>query len=139
MDGEPTAENPHPTLNFGYPKFEKRLQAILGKKRKTRTSADGISSPQNLSKQNQNENIPGIADKKDQLEIVGSNNNIFVPKNTVSCDKLGDAISTIDLKLPTKLITNMLVSIFQHHKNKVNKRKIFIAFSNKSAIKKLNI
>ena len=102
----------------------------MGKKRKTRTSADGISSPQNLSKQSQNENIPGIADKK----IVGSNNNIFVPKNTVSFDKLGDIISTIDLKLPTKLITNMLVSIFQHHKNKLNKRKIFIAFSNKSAM-----
>ena len=37
VDGEPTAENPHPTLNLGYPNFEKRVQAILGKKRKTRT------------------------------------------------------------------------------------------------------
>ena len=86
-----TEENPHPTLNLGYPNFEKSVQAILGKKRKTRTSTDGISSPTNLSKQSQNEGIPGTtAKKEDQLEIVGSNQNIFVPKNTVSCDKLGD-------------------------------------------------
>ena len=39
VDGEPTAENPHPTLNLGYPNFEKRVQAILGKKRKTRTQS----------------------------------------------------------------------------------------------------
>ena len=43
VDGEPTEEKPHPTLNLGYPNFEKRVQAILGKKRKTRTSTDGIS------------------------------------------------------------------------------------------------
>ena len=91
VDGEPTEENPHPTLNLGYPNFEKSMQAILGKKRKTRTSTDGISSPTNLSKQSQNEDIPGTTAKKEyQLEIVGSNQNIFVPKNTVSCDKLGD-------------------------------------------------
>ena len=41
VDGQPTAENSHPTLNLGYPNFEKRVQAILGKKRKTRTSTDG--------------------------------------------------------------------------------------------------
>ena len=47
--------------------------------------------PTNLSKQSQNEDIPGItAKKEDQLEIFGSNQNIFVPKITVSCDKLGD-------------------------------------------------
>ena len=81
VDGESTAENSHPTLDLGYPNFEKRVQAILGKKRKTRTSTDGISSIQNLSKQSQNEDIPGTAAKKeDQLEIVGSNKNIFVPK-----------------------------------------------------------
>ena len=45
VDGEPTEGNPHPTLNLGYPNFEKSMQAILGKKRKT-TSTDGISSPQ---------------------------------------------------------------------------------------------
>ena len=28
VDGEPTAENPHPTLNLGYPNFEKRVQVI---------------------------------------------------------------------------------------------------------------
>ena len=49
--GEPTAENPNLTLNLGYPSFEKRVQAILGNKRKTRTSTDGISSPQILFKQ----------------------------------------------------------------------------------------
>ena len=30
------------------------------------------------------------------------------------------------------------VSIFHHHKNDLNKRKTYIAFSNKSTIKKLN-
>ena len=35
------------------------------------------------------------------LEIVGSNKNIFLTKNTVSCDKLGDTISTIDFKVTT--------------------------------------
>ena len=34
VDGEPTEENPHTTLNLGYPNFEKRVQAILGKKGK---------------------------------------------------------------------------------------------------------
>ena len=63
----------------------------MGKKRKTGTSTDGISSPQNLPKQSQNENIPETAAKKeDQLETVGTNKNIFVPKNTVFCNKLGD-------------------------------------------------
>ena len=86
MDGEPIAENPHPTLNLSYPNFEKRVQAILGKKRKTRTSTDGyLPQEKHLSKQSQNENIPGTAAKKeDQLEIVGSNKNILVSKNTVS-------------------------------------------------------
>ena len=99
MDGELTAENLHPTLNFGYPNFEKRVQAILGKKRKTRTSTDGISSIQNLSKQSQNEDIPGTAAKnEDQLVIVGSNKNIFVSKN---CDKLGDTISITDFEVTT--------------------------------------
>ena len=37
--------------------------------------------------------------KEDQLEILGSNKNIFVPKNTVSCNKLGDTISTIDFEV----------------------------------------
>ena len=102
VDGEPTAENPHPTLNLGYPDFEKKVQAILGKKRKTRTSTDGLSSPQNVYKQSQNEGIPGtVAKKEDELEIVGSNKNIFVPQNTVSCDKLGDTISTIDFEVTT--------------------------------------
>ena len=101
VDGEPTAENLHPTLNLGYPNFE-RVQAILGKKRKTRTSTDGISSLQNLSKQSLNEDIPGPAAKKeDQLVIVGNNKNIFVSKNTVSCDKLGDTISTTDFEVTT--------------------------------------
>ena len=101
MDGEPTAENLHPTLNLGYPNFE-RVQAILGKKRKTRTSTDGTSSLQNLSKQSLNEDIPGPAAKKeDQLVIVGNNKNIFVSKNTVSCDKLGDTISTTDFEVTT--------------------------------------
>ena len=78
------------------------MQAILGKKRKTRTSTDGISSPQNLSKQSQNRTIPGTAAKKeDQLEIVVSNKNIFVPKNTVACNKPGDTISTIDFEVTT--------------------------------------
>ena len=77
------------------------MQTILGKKWKT-TSADGIFSLQNLSKQSQNEDIPGTAAKKeDQLEIVGSNNNIFVPKNAVSCDKLGNTISTTDFEVNT--------------------------------------
>ena len=49
----------------------------------------------------QNEDIPGTTTKKeDRLEIVGSNNNNFVPKNTVSCDKLGDT-STIDFEVTT--------------------------------------
>ena len=43
VDREPRAENPHPTLNLGYPNFEKRVQAILSKKRKTKTSTDGIN------------------------------------------------------------------------------------------------
>ena len=34
VDGEPIAENSHPTLNLGYPNFEKRVQAILSKKGK---------------------------------------------------------------------------------------------------------
>ena len=62
----------------------------------------GISSPQNLSKQSQNEDIPGTAVKKeDQLEIVGSNKNIFVPKNTVFFNKLGDTIGIIDFEVTT--------------------------------------
>ena len=78
------------------------MQGTLGKKRKTRTSTDGISSLQNLSKQSQNDDIPGTAAKKeDQLEIVGSNKNIFVPKNTVSCDKVGDTRSTTDFEVTT--------------------------------------
>ena len=88
------------TLNLGYSIFEKRVQTILGKKRKT-TSADGISSLQTLSKQSQNEDIPGTAAKKeDQLEV-GSNKNIFIPKNAASCDKLGDTISTTDFEVNT--------------------------------------
>ena len=91
VDGEPTKEKPNPTLNLGYPNFQNRVQAILSKKRKTRTSTNGIYSPTNLSKQSQNEDIPGTtAKKEDELEIVASNKNIFIPKNTVSCDKLGD-------------------------------------------------
>ena len=35
------------------------------------------------------------------LETVGSNKNIFVTKNTVSCGKLGDTISTIDFEVTT--------------------------------------
>ena len=73
--GSQQQKNPHPTLNLGYLNFEKRVQAI---------SIDGIFSQKNLSKQSQNEDIPGTAAKKeDQLEIVGSNKNIFAPKNTV--------------------------------------------------------
>ena len=78
------------------------MQAILGKKRKVRSSTDRISSPQNVSKRSHNEDIPGTAAKKeDQLEIFRSNKNIFDPKNTVSCNKLGDTISTIDLEVTT--------------------------------------
>ena len=73
----------------------------MGIKRKTRPSTDGISSLQNLSKQSQNEDIPGTAAKKeDQLEI-GSKKNVFVPRNTVSGDKLGDTISTIEFEVTT--------------------------------------
>ena len=116
----PTEENLHPTLNLGYPKFEKSVQAILGKKRKTRTSTDGISSPTNLSKQSQNEDIPGTtAKKEDQLEIVGSNQNIFLPKNTaVSCDKLGDTstITTDNQHVDNSIVTyqhmDLLMSFF---------------------------
>ena len=40
--------------------------------------------PPKIYPNSQNEDIPGTAVKKeDQLEIVGSNKNIFVPKNTV--------------------------------------------------------
>ena len=63
-----------------------------------------MSSQKNLSKKSPNEDIPGTATKKeDQLEIVDSNRNILVPKNTVSCYKLGDTISTIytDFKVIT--------------------------------------
>ena len=63
-----------------------------------------MSSQENLSKKSPNEDIPGTATKKeDQLEIVDSNKNILVPKNTVSCNKLGDTISTIytDFKVIT--------------------------------------
>ena len=42
VDGGPAAESPHPTLNLAYPNFGKRLQTVFGKKRKTRTSNDGI-------------------------------------------------------------------------------------------------
>ena len=96
------SRKPHLTLNPSYSNFEKRVQAILGKKRKTRYSTDGISPPQNLSKQSQNEDIPDTATtKEDKLEIVGSNKNIFVTKNTVSCDKLEDTISNIDFEVTT--------------------------------------
>ena len=102
MNWEPTVENHHLTSNLGYSNFEKRVQAILGIKRKARPSTDGISSLQNLSKQSQNEDIPGTAAKKeDQIEIVGSNKNVFVPKNPVSCDKLGDTISTSEFEVTT--------------------------------------
>ena len=98
VDGEPAAENPHPTLNLDYPNFETRVLAILGKKRKTRTSTD----PQNLSKKSQNKDIPATgAKKEDPLEIVGSIKNIFVPKNTVSCNKFGDTKSIIDFEVTT--------------------------------------
>ena len=63
-----------------------------------------MSSQKNLSKKSPNEDIPGTATKKeDQLEIVDSNKNILVPKNTVSYNKLGDTISTIytDFKVIT--------------------------------------
>ena len=68
------------------------MPAILGKKRKTRTSTlNGISSPQNLSQQSQNEDIlETTAKQEDELEINGSNKNIFVPKNAASCDKRCD-------------------------------------------------
>ena len=96
------SRKPHLTLNPGYSNFEKRVQAILGKKRKTRYSTDSIFPPQNLSKQSQNEDIPDTAaTKEDQLEIVGSNKNIFVTKNTVSSDKLEGTISTIDSEVTT--------------------------------------
>ena len=96
------SRKPHLTLNPGYSNFEKRVQAILGKKRKTRYSTAGISPPQNLSKQSQNEDIPDTAaTKEDQLEIVGSNKNIFVTKTTGSSDKLEDTISTIDFEVTT--------------------------------------
>ena len=48
VDGEPTVENPHPTLNLGYPNFEKTVQAIIVNKKKIRTSTDGISPPQKI-------------------------------------------------------------------------------------------
>ena len=38
-------KTPFRSLNLGYPNFEKRVQAIMGKKRNTRTSSDGISPP----------------------------------------------------------------------------------------------
>ena len=119
VNGELTEENPHPNLNLGYPNFKKRVQAILGKKRKTRTSTDGISSPTNLSKQSQNEDIPGTtAKKEDQLEIVGSNQNIFLPKNIVSCDKLGDTstVTTDNQHVDSSIVTHqnmdLLMSFF---------------------------
>ena len=83
-------------------KFSKKSAGNIGYKRKTRTSVKGKTFPPNLSKQNQNKDISGTAAKKeDQLEIVGNNKNIFVPKNTVSCNKLGDTISTIDFEVTT--------------------------------------
>ena len=82
--------------------MKKECRQYWVKKRKTRSSTDGISSQQNLSKQSQNEDIHGTAaNKEDQLEIVGNNHNVFVPKNTVSCDKLGGTISTIDFEVTT--------------------------------------
>ena len=44
IDGEPTKENPHPTLSLGYAGAEERVSKLLGKKRKTRTSTAGIPS-----------------------------------------------------------------------------------------------
>ena len=91
--------------------LKKECRQYWVKKRKTRTSTDHISHPPsplpspsspNLSKQSQNEDIPGTAAKKeDHLEIVGSNNNIFVPKDAVSCNKLRDTISAIDFEVTT--------------------------------------
>ena len=82
--------------------MKKECRQYWVKKRKTRSSTDGISSQQNLSKQSQNEDIHGTAaNKEDQLEIVGNNHNVFVPKNIVSCDKLGGTISTIDFEVTT--------------------------------------
>ena len=92
----------HPTLNLGYPNFEKRVQVILGKKRKTRTSTDGISSQKIYPNRVRMKTFQEpLLKKKEQLEIVDNNNNIFVPKNIVSCDKLGDTIGTIDFEVTT--------------------------------------
>ena len=58
--------------------------------------------PPKIYPNSQNEDIPGTAVKKeDQLEIVGSNKNIFVPKNTVFFNKLGDTIGIIDFEVTT--------------------------------------
>ena len=69
MDREPTAENTHPTLNFGYPNVEKRVQAILGKEKENKNFYWWYISPSptppktKLSKQNKNEDIPGTTAK----------------------------------------------------------------------------
>ena len=77
------------------------MQAILGKKRKVRTSTDGISSPQNVSKRSHNKDIPGTAAKKeDQLKYFVAIR-IFLFQKKVSCNKLGDTISTIDFEVTT--------------------------------------
>ena len=91
----------HPILNLCYPNFEKRVQVILGKKRKTRTSTDGISSHKIYPNRVRMKTFQKPLLKKKQLEIVDNNNNIFAPKNIVSCDKLGDTISTIDFEVTT--------------------------------------
>ena len=114
MGGEPTAENLHPTLNLSCQNFEKRVQAISVKKKKTRSSIGGISFPKNLPKQSQNTDIPGTAAKKeDQLGIVVSKENIFVPNNTVSCDKLDNKI-TIDFELTDNQHVDSSLVTYQH-------------------------
>ena len=62
VGGKPITENPNPTLNLGYPHFPKRVQDILGKKRKTRTCIDALRSLEKFIL-SQNKDIPGTAAK----------------------------------------------------------------------------
>ena len=44
INQEPNKEHPYPVLNLGYPNYEKRVENLLGKKRKTRTSVGGLQT-----------------------------------------------------------------------------------------------
>ena len=65
-----------------------------------------LPPPPNLSQQSENEDIQGTAAKKDQLEI-------NVPKNAVSCDKLGDT-NINDFETIDNQYVDCSVVIYQH-------------------------